>query len=266
MDKWKELELNKMKSGGNNQAKGFLEAQSDWKAGGNISANYNSKAAALYRDKISCEAKGESWSEETSSARNHKSSHLASSSTSSRPSSKSSGEKGGGGMKESQTYHGFTDSAVSGGGYQGGAEPTGAFHQTREFKAAKEDFFDRKQAENAMRRDDLPPSQGGKYAGFGSSCNSGPPARSFSTQDFASSTLGGLTNSLSSLGLSASGVGGKMAEVGWKFTSLAGQKAAEFVRERDRKGERGKFITRSVNRGCWNNRKGVRCGGEEKFR
>ena len=129
---------------------------------------------------------------------------------------------------------------------QGGAEPTGAFHQTREFKAAKEDFFDRKQAENSMRRDDLPPSQGGKYAGFGSSCNSGPPARSFSTQDFASSTLGGLTNSLSrcclhdcscegelkficflSLGLSASGVGGKMAEVGWKFTSLAGQKAAE---------------------------------------
>ena len=136
MDKWKELELNKMKSGGNNQAKEFLEAQSDWKAGGNISANYNSKAAALYRDKvteglkkksqilflhlqISCEAKGESWSEETSSARNHKSSHLASSSsTSSRPSSKSSGEKGGGGMKESQTYHGFTDNAVSGGGYQ----------------------------------------------------------------------------------------------------------------------------------------------------
>merc|ERR550517_112055 len=166
-------------------------------------------------------------SEETSSARNHKSSHLASSSTSSRPSSKSSAEKAGGGMKESQTYHGFTDNAVSGGGYQGGAEPTGAFHQTREFKAAKEDFFDRKQAENSMRRDDLPPSQGGKYAGFGSSCNSGPPARSFSTQDFASSTLGGLTNSLSSMGLSASGVGGKMAEVGWKFTSLAGQKAAE---------------------------------------
>ena len=52
MDKWKELELNKMKSGGNNKAKEFLEGQSDWKAGGNISANYNSKAAALYRDKV----------------------------------------------------------------------------------------------------------------------------------------------------------------------------------------------------------------------
>ena len=52
MDKWKELELNKMKSGGNSKAKEFLEGQSDWKAGGNISANYNSKAAALYRDKV----------------------------------------------------------------------------------------------------------------------------------------------------------------------------------------------------------------------
>merc|ERR1711974_531003 len=141
-----------MKSGGNNKAKEFLEGQSDWKAGGNISANYNSKAAALYRDKISSEAKGEAWSEETSSARNHKSSHLGSSSSSSstsRSSSKQMPEKGG--MKESQTYHGFTDSAVSAGGYQGGAEPTGAFHQTTEFKAAKEDFFDRKQAENSRR-------------------------------------------------------------------------------------------------------------------
>ena len=137
MDKWKELELNKMKSGGNNKAKEFLETQADWKSGGNISSNYNSKAAALYRDKvilpgwlkihegnflctqISCEAKGESWSEETSSARNHKSSHMgssSSSSSSSRPSSKQMPEKGG--MKESQTYHGFTDSATSAGGYQ----------------------------------------------------------------------------------------------------------------------------------------------------
>merc|ERR1711990_1308673 len=90
MDKWKELELNKMKSGGNNKAKEFLETQADWKSGGNISSNYNSKAAALYRDKISSEAKGESWSEETSSARNHKSSHLGSSSSSSSTSRSSS--------------------------------------------------------------------------------------------------------------------------------------------------------------------------------
>ena len=32
-----------------------------------ITVKYNSKAAALYRDKILTESKGESWSEETSS-------------------------------------------------------------------------------------------------------------------------------------------------------------------------------------------------------
>merc|ERR1719369_2437004 len=142
-------------------------------------------------------------------------------------------------MKESQTYHGFTDNAVSGGGYQGGAEPTGAFHQTREFKAAKEDFFDRKQAENAMRRDDLPPSQGGKYAGFGSSCNN-PPARSYSTQDFVTNNLGGLTQSLSAFSLTSAS---RVAEVGWKFTSLAGQKAAELSENVTEKVKEGSLLT-----------------------
>ena len=78
-----------------------------------------------------------------------------------------------------------------------------------------------------MRREDLPPSQGGKYAGFGNSVSQ-PPPRSYSTQDFISSNLGGLTSSLSNFSLSsASGIGGRVAEVGWKFTNLAGQKASE---------------------------------------
>merc|ERR1719167_1957135 len=118
------------------------------------------------------------------------------------------------------------DSDYSGGGsgYQGGPVPD---FNSREFKKEKEGFFEKKQQENAMRRDDLPPSQGGKYAGFGSSCNN-PPARSYSTQDFVSNNLGSLTQSLSAFSLStASNIGGRVAEVGWKFTSLAGQKAAE---------------------------------------
>ena len=75
-----------------------------------------------------------------------------------------------------------------------------------------------------MRRADLPPSQGGKYAGFGNQVSQ-PPPKSFSTQDFG---LGGLTSSISNFSLSsASGLSSRVAEVGWKFTSLAGQKAAE---------------------------------------
>jgi hypothetical protein len=103
------------------------------------------------------EAQGESWSEEQSAARNHKSSYLPPSGAGQASSQARSGGRGG--VTESQSCHGgFTDTS-NGGGYQGGAEPTGAFHQTKEFKAEKDNFFGRKQSENAMKRDDVPPSQ-----------------------------------------------------------------------------------------------------------
>ncbi|XP_023328060.1 ADP-ribosylation factor GTPase-activating protein 1 isoform X2 [Eurytemora carolleeae] len=223
MDKWKDLELNKMKNGGNKPAKEFLAKYSDWEENGSLSVKYNSRAAALYRDKISTEAQGGSWSEKTSSAKDHKSSFISSSSSSG-PSYNNQG-----GMKSSQSYSSGMDGSYGGGGgggggggYQGGpVDPN-----SREFKAQKEDFFGKKQIENANRREDLPPSQGGKYAGFGSSCNN-PPVRSATTQDFT--TLGGLTSSLSSFSLNAGSLGSRVAEVGWRFTSLAGQKAAELT-------------------------------------
>ena len=39
---------------------------------------------------------------------------------------------------------------------------------------------------------DVPPSQGGKYTGFGNSTN--PPPRSFSSNDFMDMSVNGLTN------------------------------------------------------------------------
>ena len=62
-------------------------------------------------------------------------------------------------MKASKSYaSGMSDysSGGSGGGYQSGGAPD---FNSQEFKSQKEDFFSRKQAENSMRRDDLPPSQ-----------------------------------------------------------------------------------------------------------
>lgn len=212
MDKWKDVELNKMKAGGNRQAKAFFAKYDDWNDGANLTANYNSRAAALYKDKIEVEARGESWSEETSAVKNHRSSYIGSSS---KTSARSSG--GSASMQSSQSFSNFSNGG--GGGYQGAPD-----FNSQEFKTQKEDFFSRKQSENAMKRDDLPPSQGGKYAGFGSN-NAAPPPRSYSTQDFVGQTVGGLTSSISSLGLG--NLGGRVAEVGWKFTSLAGQKAAE---------------------------------------
>jgi len=239
MDKWKDTELNKMKVGGNRNAKQFMTSQTDWSDTANMTAKYNSKAAALYKDKITTEASGDMWSEETSSARNHKSSYMGSSGGVAGSRSSYSGSSASNGVKSSQSYSSGMSDNGGGGGYQSGAPD----FKSAEFKAQKEDFFSKKQNENAMRRDDLPPSQGGKYAGFGSSCNN-PPARSYSTQDFVTNNLGGLTQSLSAFSLSSAGsIGGRVAEVGWKFTSLAGQKAAELSENVTEKVKEGSLLT-----------------------
>nr|CAD2177306.1 unnamed protein product [Meloidogyne enterolobii] len=71
MDKWKDSELEKMKVGGNVKAREFLESQPDFKPEWTIIEKYNSKAAALLRDKVSTESEGKVWSYETSPARNY---------------------------------------------------------------------------------------------------------------------------------------------------------------------------------------------------
>ncbi|XP_040291951.1 ADP-ribosylation factor GTPase-activating protein 1 isoform X1 [Bufo bufo] len=70
MDKWKDVELEKMKVGGNGKFRQFLEFQEDHDSCWSLQEKYNSKAAALYRDKIATLAEGREWSEETSPANN----------------------------------------------------------------------------------------------------------------------------------------------------------------------------------------------------
>ena len=53
MDKWKDLELEKMKIGGNKKARQWLETQDDWDETLPLQQKYNTRAAALYRDKVS---------------------------------------------------------------------------------------------------------------------------------------------------------------------------------------------------------------------
>ncbi|XP_028926194.1 ADP-ribosylation factor GTPase-activating protein 1 isoform X9 [Ornithorhynchus anatinus] len=70
MDKWKDIELEKMKAGGNAKFREFLESQDDYDPCWSMHEKYNSKAAALFRDKVATLAEGKEWSLETSSARN----------------------------------------------------------------------------------------------------------------------------------------------------------------------------------------------------
>ncbi|VDM72185.1 unnamed protein product [Strongylus vulgaris] len=51
MDKWKDVELAKMRVGGNRKFREFLESQPDYREDWSLHDKYNSRAAALFRDK-----------------------------------------------------------------------------------------------------------------------------------------------------------------------------------------------------------------------
>lgn len=70
MDKWKDIELEKMKAGGNAKFQQFLESQEDFDPDWSLQEKYSSKAAALFRDKVATEAEGRQWSLESSPAQN----------------------------------------------------------------------------------------------------------------------------------------------------------------------------------------------------
>ena len=76
MDKWKDSEVQKMKVGGNRKARDFLDDHTDYNHSAPVGQKYNSRAAALYKDKVLVESQGGKWSEETSEARKHKSTAL----------------------------------------------------------------------------------------------------------------------------------------------------------------------------------------------
>lgn len=146
MDKWKDIELEKMKAGGNQRAREFFDDQPDWQDNQTIQQRYNSKAAALYRDKIATLAQGKSWSEETSTAKNYSSSNVGMGSQHS--SSSSMNQSRSMGSMNSNAYQG---GGGGGGGYQDSGDGGYQHFNTQEFKDQKEDFFNRKQSENQTR-------------------------------------------------------------------------------------------------------------------
>ena len=223
MDKWKDNELAKMKVGGNAKAKAFFNSQPDWDWNQPLTVRYNSKAAALYRDKIATESQGKDWSIETSAAKDYASSRVSGSS--SQPAASM--------HKSASTGHFKSPAAASSANsewqesewssYQNSNESS--FINSNTVKTQRDEFFSRRTAENASRPDDLPPSQGGKYAGFGSSSYaSGGPTRSQSTNVFPS------TDFNSSAWMSAfSQLASKATESAVKISSIATQKATEIA-------------------------------------
>lgn len=140
MDKWKDIELEKMKVGGNRKAREFFEDHDEYRPNMTIHQKYNTKTAALYRDKIMTLAQGKQWDESTSAAKNYASSNISSLSHSN---SGMSHSKSSGSLPSNTEYH-------DDGGYQNGGAGYQNFN-SQEFKDQKDEFFSSLQDQNARR-------------------------------------------------------------------------------------------------------------------
>ncbi|XP_070493486.1 ADP-ribosylation factor GTPase-activating protein 1 isoform X2 [Chironomus tepperi] len=197
MDKWKDIELEKMKAGGNRQAREFFDSQETWNESDNINKRYNSLAAALYRDKITTLAEGRDWDMQTAKQNIEKQKK-------SLPQSKSTGA-----ISNYQTDEASYQNANG-----------------RQVYDQKERFFDRIQNENAMRPDHLPPSQGGRYSGFGNQA-SNPPVRSNSEFFNMDNTWSSFSSGWSMLSSSATKIALTAKDNAVKYGNIATQKVSE---------------------------------------
>jgi len=198
MDKWKESELEKMKVGGNRKMKSFLEERDESSLP--IRTKYNTKAASLYKDKILVESQGGTWDEASSPAQK----------MSFQSSTVSSQDKTG--QNRSKTSHSKNDTFYS----DFDDVPSGMARSN-----TVDGGFD-----SYQNSGNLPPSQGGRYSGFGNQVESGPP-RSSSVTDFYEGSVNGLTSSWSAFSFGASKLTERMSEAGKKLSEVATQKSSE---------------------------------------
>ncbi|KNA03430.1 hypothetical protein SOVF_209250, partial [Spinacia oleracea] len=203
MDSWSEIQLKKMEAGGNDKLNMFL-AQYGIPKETDIIPKYNSNAATVYREKVSALAEGRSWRDppvvKESVGGGSRKPPLGGGGGSG---GRSSGNGNSGGWDSWDNDDSFRSSSNGGGNDMRRNQSTGNFrnnngigngngnhgpHKSRsssdftrsqleESAANKDSFFARKLAENETRPDGVPPSQGGKYVGFGSNPNPNPTPR-----------------------------------------------------------------------------------------
>lgn len=163
-----------------------------------IHQRYNSKAAALYREKISALAENREFNYEEALKKVNKSNHS---------------------MPHSKSTSALSSSTSS---YQQDSYQDNSYQNlnSAEFKSSRDNYFSGLQATNAQRPDNLKPSEGGKYAGFG---NTAPTQPTRSQSEVFDTTLSSLSSGWSLLSLGAS----KVKENALKYGSIAGQKVVE---------------------------------------
>ncbi|KAG0297623.1 Zn finger-containing GTPase- Activating Protein for ARF [Dissophora globulifera] len=182
MDKWSDDQLKKMELGGNVKATEFFEASPDYYQGMSIKDKYSSVFATQYKEKLAALCEGRPWTPSTSAARapirpNSATSNRSGSPASSQQQQQSFGSRNNGSAMSSNGYNtpsaGYNSpspgGSLGGGGNNGYNSNSGSGTPMVTDKSRNEQYFNRLGAENAHRSEHLPPSQGGKYAGFGNS-------------------------------------------------------------------------------------------------
>ena len=143
MDFWSDDQIKKMQVGGNKKAIDYFTENGIQDLP--IKEKYSSAAAENYREKIQAEAEGRTWTKKAIPARPQKSS----------PSSS---------VESSRTN------------ISNNRRPNRQRAKAPEVDPVKkQEFFNRKHLENESRPLDIPPSEGGRYAGFGNTSYVPPP-------------------------------------------------------------------------------------------
>ncbi|KAG2326549.1 hypothetical protein Bca52824_009277 [Brassica carinata] len=161
MDSWSEIQIKKMESGGNERLNSFLASLRDLQGDGDRRQVQLQRGVGVSRSDPGVGAKEGQWGwddwDNDDAFRSPRRNQYAS---------------------DFRAYRG------GGGGGGGGGAPAKSkssedIYSRSQFEASaanKESFFAKRMAENECKPEGLPPSQGGKYVGFGSS--SGPAPRS----------------------------------------------------------------------------------------
>ncbi|KAK4705808.1 hypothetical protein P7C70_g393, partial [Phenoliferia sp. Uapishka_3] len=166
-DKWTEAQVTKMRVGGNKKCRAFFESCPEYSKNMSIQDKYSAHFATQYKDKLLAEIEGREWSPSDSPA------PAPATDTSSLRKPRALGGRGPSPVptRQSSTSTSYNQPASSSPGTPGGAGGAGNPYNQ---KARNEDYFANMGAANDTRSADLPPSQGGKYGGFGSDASYNP--------------------------------------------------------------------------------------------
>ncbi|KAF2808730.1 ArfGap-domain-containing protein [Mytilinidion resinicola] len=215
MDAFKPAELDRMAAGGNKPFQDFFNAHASNKAesrtfdASSISERYDSYAGDEWKERLTAKVEGREYDASNLPKRVKKDKEPAPTPLSGRASAA--------GSRSHTPLSRTRPTDVSGLPARSGSPALGTSSLGASKKVQNEAFFARKGQENDSRRADLPPSQGGKYAGFGSEPagwkNENPDAPP-AIDDFQKDPIAALTKGFGWLGATV-GKGAKTGYEGW---------------------------------------------------